>query len=171
MTAVCIEILDKGQLQVAEKERQHQSENLLKDIATVVADKCVNPETQRPYAVTTIEQAMKDAHFSVVPSRSAKQQALDVIRLLQQSIPIERAKMRLFVQVGVSLAQAIKDKLARPADSFENEDYGIMYSFEINIDPGEYRFVEDAVREVSKGQGVVDVLELAVHEEGDAALE
>ena len=38
------------------------------------ADKCVNPETKRPYPVSMIEKAMKDAHFSVKPNRNAKQQ-------------------------------------------------------------------------------------------------
>ena len=38
------------------------------------ADKCVNPETKRPYPVSMIEKAMKDVHFSVKPNRNAKQQ-------------------------------------------------------------------------------------------------
>lgn len=39
-----------------------------------LSDKCVNPETKRPYPVSMIEQAMKDVHFSVKPNRNAKQQ-------------------------------------------------------------------------------------------------
>lgn len=41
-----------------------------------ISDKCVNPETKRPYPVTFIEKAMKDVHFSVKPNRNAKQQVL-----------------------------------------------------------------------------------------------
>lgn len=37
-------------------------------------DKCVNPETKRPYSVTMIEKAMKDIHYSVKPNRNSKQQ-------------------------------------------------------------------------------------------------
>ncbi len=47
---------------------------MFRDIATVVADKCVNPETNRPYTVTLIERAMRDIHISVKPTRSTKQQ-------------------------------------------------------------------------------------------------
>jgi len=36
---------------------------------------------------------MKDLHFSVKPTQGVKQQALDVIRQLQDTIPIERAQM------------------------------------------------------------------------------
>jgi len=48
--------------------------NLAKDVANIVADKCVNPETNRPYPVTMIEKAMKDIHYSVLPNKNAKQQ-------------------------------------------------------------------------------------------------
>ena len=72
------QILDKGELQVSDKERQQQLENSFKEIATIVADKCVNPETKRPYTVTMIEQAMKDVHYSINPTKNSKQQALEV---------------------------------------------------------------------------------------------
>ena len=68
------QILSKGELQVSEKERSQQLEASFRDIATVVADKCVNPETKRPYPVGVIERAMKDIHYSVVTTRSTKQQ-------------------------------------------------------------------------------------------------
>jgi len=47
-----------------------------RDIATTVADKCVNPETKRPYTVTMIEKAMKDIHFSVKPTKGTKPQVV-----------------------------------------------------------------------------------------------
>ncbi len=68
------QILAKGELQVTEKERHAQLESSFRDIATIVSDKCVNPESKRPYTVTMIEKAMKDLHFSVKPTKSNKQQ-------------------------------------------------------------------------------------------------
>ncbi len=70
------QILAKGELQVSEKERNNQLESMFRDIATIVADKCVNPETKRPYTVGIIERAMKDVHYSVITTRSTKQQVL-----------------------------------------------------------------------------------------------
>ena len=69
-----LQILAKGELQVSEKERQTQLEAMFREIATIVTDKCVNPETKRPYTVGVIERAMKDVHYAVKPQRSAKQQ-------------------------------------------------------------------------------------------------
>ena len=68
------QILAKGELQVSEKERHKDLESMFRDIATIVSDKCVNPETNRPYTVTLIERAMKDMHFSVKPSKNTKVQ-------------------------------------------------------------------------------------------------
>ena len=68
------QILTKGEVQVSDKERQTQLEQMFRDIATIVADKCVNPETKRPYTVILIERAMKDIHYSVKINKSTKQQ-------------------------------------------------------------------------------------------------
>ena len=59
---------------MSDKERQSQLETSYRDIATIVAEKCVNPETKRPYTVNLIERAMKDIHYSVKPNKSSKQQ-------------------------------------------------------------------------------------------------
>jgi ribosome maturation protein SDO1 len=71
---IVLEILKKGELQVAEKERNVQIESSLKEVATIVSEKCINPETKRPYTVTMIEKAMLDLHFSVNTNKSTKQQ-------------------------------------------------------------------------------------------------
>ena len=55
-TEVCKIILTKGDLQVSDKERQAQQEAMFRDIATTISDKCVNPETKRPYPVSIIEK-------------------------------------------------------------------------------------------------------------------
>lgn len=68
------QILAKGELQVSDKERHSQLETMFRDIATIVAEKCVNPETKRPYTVNLIEAAMKDIHYSVKANKSTKQQ-------------------------------------------------------------------------------------------------
>lgn len=59
---------------MSDKERQAQLETMFRDIATIVAEKCVNPETKRPYTVSLIERAMKDIHYSVKAGKSTKQQ-------------------------------------------------------------------------------------------------
>jgi len=67
-----IQILSKGEVQVGEKEREHDIAALRREIATLVAEKCVDPATQTPYSVSIIEKAMAEAGYSVRANKSAK---------------------------------------------------------------------------------------------------
>ncbi len=84
---------------------------MFRDIATIVSDKCVNPESKRPYPVGVIERAMKDIHYSVKPSKGSKQQALEVIRLLRSTMAIERARMKLRIQLPAKEARHVREKI------------------------------------------------------------
>lgn len=68
---------------------------MLRDVATIVSEKSVNPENNRPYTISIIQNAMKDIHYSVNLTKNAKQQALDVIRKLRKVMPIARVMMSL----------------------------------------------------------------------------
>uniref|UniRef100_A0A8C0U7T3 Ribosome maturation protein SBDS n=1 Tax=Cyanistes caeruleus TaxID=156563 RepID=A0A8C0U7T3_CYACU len=122
-TEICKMILSKGELQVSDKERHTQLEQMFRDIATIVADKCVNPETKRPYTVILIERAMKDIHYSVKPNKSTKQQALEVIRQLKETMQIERAHMRLRFILPAKEGKKLKEKLKPLIKVTESEDF------------------------------------------------
>lgn len=68
------QILEKGELQVGGKEREVELESTRKEIATGVAERCVDPTTQRPHTVTMIEKALAEIHFNVLPNKSTKSQ-------------------------------------------------------------------------------------------------
>lgn len=61
-------------------EREAQLGSSFREIATIVADKCVNPLTKLPYPVGMIEKAMNDLHFSVNFNKSSKQQVISRIK-------------------------------------------------------------------------------------------
>lgn len=48
---VCQEILEKGEMQVSEQERVALHETVFRDIASIVAEKTVNPNNNLPYTV------------------------------------------------------------------------------------------------------------------------
>ncbi|KAJ1546064.1 hypothetical protein HK405_007439 [Cladochytrium tenue] len=166
---IILEILRKGELQIGEKERTAQTESALKDVATTVAEKCINPETKRPYPVTMIEKAMADLHFSVNPSRGTKQQALEVIKQLQekQIIPIARAQMRLRVVMPTKEAKRLKEKVSAYIHSTEDEDYGDEYELLCLIDPGQFRGLTEMLASETKGRAQVEVLNVKDVAEGD----
>ena len=55
-------------------ERNSQLQHTQKDIVTIITEKTVNPQTQRPYPASMIEKVMDELHYSISTSKSAKQQ-------------------------------------------------------------------------------------------------
>ncbi|KAJ3194053.1 hypothetical protein HK101_003611 [Irineochytrium annulatum] len=166
---IILEILKKGELQVGEKERTAQIETIVRDVATTVADKCINPETKRPYTVTMIEKAMADLHFSANTNRSTKQQALEVIKQLQEKkiIPIVRAQMRLRVVMTAKDGKRIKDKLTPLIGEIQDEDWGDDYELVCLTDPGNFRAISDLIASETKGRGQVEMMNVKSSADGD----
>lgn len=160
---VCLEILSKGELQISEKERSHQLEETYRDIATIIADKCVNPETKRPYTVGMIEKCMKQSHFSVKPNRNSKQQAIELIPQLKTIIPIERAQMKLRVLTHKKNKNKMKQFVSQLESETLLEDGLIEMIF--MTDPGNYRPIDQLVNSTPKSQLHVLSLQEMVDEE------
>lgn len=174
LNEICRKILAKGELQVSEKERHQQLDSMFTDIATIVAEKCVNPDTKRPYTVGMIEKAMKDIHISVKPNKNTKQQALEVIRKLKETetIQIDRAQMKLRITLPVREAKKLKPKIVPLVKTVESEDYSTdEFEMVCLADPGCFREMDELVRSSTKGKGTVEVLSLKEVEEGDEKLE
>jgi len=162
-TQICKEILTKGELQVSDKERQAEREALFKEVATVVTEKCVNPETKRPYPVSMIEKAMKECHIAVKPNKGAKQQAIEIVPKLREKIPLSRAQMRLKIVVPVKDIKKLNQKLTKLKLTKESEEKGegeeniiLIYL----VDPGEYRNLDEIVKKDTQGRGQLEILSL-----------
>lgn len=154
------EILGKGELQVGEKERDAALSKMRREIATCLAGMSVNPASLRPYPVTLLEKAMKDIHFKADLRRPAKRQALDVLRLLEERMPISRANMRVRLSGG-SVAQDVLD-LAVEVESRGEQEAVVL------VKPSQYREMEEKVKE----RGLEMVVEsLAATKKGEATIE
>lgn len=159
-TKICEEILLKGELQVSDKERQSQLDSQFKEIATMVSDKCVNPEINRPYPVAMIEKAMKDAHYSIKANQSIKQQAMQVIKLLKEMFPIERAQMKVRTAFKGKESKKLKDKigLIKSVRIEEEQRDGDVLTLTLLIDPGRYKEIDDMIKSDTKGTSMLEIL-------------
>lgn len=165
-------ILDKGSVQVSEKERKAQLEGAFRDVATIISEKCVNPESNRPYTVGMIESAMRELHVSLHPSKAPKAQALEIIPRLMDVMPIARASMELRAVVQTSCVDEAREAfqgldVKRMGAACQSSSSGKSY-MDLLIDPGLFRAVEEAVQRLTKGAGRVEVLRMSVLEEGAA---
>lgn len=149
---ICIQILDKGELQISDKERQNQMESSLKEIATIIADKCVNPDTKRPYPVTMIEKGMKQIHFSVKPNKNNKQQALVAMKELKEKnvLPIERAQMKIRVMCSKKHRQSLRQMAKEVEEDAVHEDGQLEMIF--LVDPGHFREIDQLIKSTPNSQ-------------------
>ncbi|OBZ79969.1 Ribosome maturation protein sdo1 [Grifola frondosa] len=154
-------ILKKGELQVGEKEREHDLTSIRREIATLVSEKCVDPATQRPYPVGIIEKAMTEAGFSVRPGKNAKSQASECIKLLQteSKLPIQRARMRVRIVMPAADAERLRVRVAESADSVERDNLGTEeWETVMLIDPGQIRVLNELLQKECKGRGRLETL-------------
>jgi len=169
---ICKLILSKGELQVSEKERSAKLSESFRDIATIVADMCVHPDTKRPHPVTMIEKSMKAMHFSVKPSKNTKQQALEVIKQLKETntLQIQRAHMKLMITVPAKDGKRLRESIRKLALEVEDDRFDGDLEMIILVDPGVYREIVDLVSAETKGKGQVDMMSLKEVEEGEEKL-
>ncbi|KAK3230499.1 hypothetical protein Dsin_002380 [Dipteronia sinensis] len=168
-TKICLEILDKGELQVAGKERESQFSSQFRDIATIVMQKTINAETQRPYTISMIERLMHEIHFAVDPNSNSKKQALEVIRELQKNFPIKRSPMRIRLTVPEQNSSSLMEKLnAWNAKIVSKDESGSQISVICELEPGLFRDCDAQLRNL---QGRLEILAVSVHGEGDTNMD
>lgn len=182
---ICMEILEQGELQISPKEREHMFESTFRDIVNIVCNKCINPHTQRPYPPSIIEKTIRqDIKFAVRPNRTAKQQALELIRRLAAVIPIERAQMRLRLVLPSTAAagvQGLKRSVERQEGTVEREEYREADRhtvLTVLIDPGMFREVDEFVTRLQQqqqrggsGGATLEVLDSCVQQIGEMAID
>ncbi|KAL0484112.1 ribosome maturation protein SDO1 [Acrasis kona] len=170
---IMVLILDKGELQISPKERELMYESMFSEIVNYIVTMCINPDTQKPYPASVIERALKETHFAVQVTKSTKKQALDVIRKLKKTIPIERAQMRLKCTVFDSAhVRQLRTLLKNGDAKIEKDDYNVedkCSTLVILIDPGLFRDIDELI--VGSADAEVEVLNTTVQQEGEESID
>ncbi|SBT46126.1 ribosome maturation protein SBDS, putative [Plasmodium ovale wallikeri] len=94
---ICKTILEKGILQISNKERTILKEKLYKDMIEILHEMSVNPQTGYPLSTNMIESMVKNVGYSINLEDGAKKQALKVFDILSKEYDdvIQRAFMRI----------------------------------------------------------------------------
>ncbi|TVY39497.1 Ribosome maturation protein [Lachnellula occidentalis] len=218
---IILEILNKGELQVGEKERHAQLERVHNEVVGIVASKLVDPKTKRPYTTGMIEKALEmlssqgsqatgtapatpavgeeaeakpkikeHVWTGVVATKSAKSQALEAMKALiaHQPIPVARARMRLRITCPTGILKqaaksagpkepshedgeektkgTVKDRILSYVEQVETQDVvGSEWEVTGFVEPGAFKGLGDFIGAETKGQGRVEVLDMAVTHE------
>ncbi|SCV99586.1 LAFE_0A06458g1_1 [Lachancea fermentati] len=154
------EILNRGEIQLSEKERQLMLNKINNEMLTIVSAKCINPKSKKRYPPTMIHKALAELKFSVVVNKPAKLQALEAIKLLvaKQIIPIVRAKMRIKVDIPQADNKVIIEKVAPLISSPDLVATESNWTCTGLIDPISYRDIVN----YCTNKGTIQVLDMAV---------
>jgi len=144
----------------------------------VLVEKTINPDTGRPYTHTMLERALRDLHFNPDPKKSAKQQALEALPLLQGQFSIERARMRLKLTTPAAARASLGELLAArgaviesettasAAEGAQSSSGAAACSLTVQVDPGVFRDLHTFMQTETPHQGRIEVLSFAVTVEG-----
>jgi ribosome maturation protein SDO1 len=100
-------ILKRGTLQLTTDQRKQLVEDKRRQIIAFISRECIDPKTNLPHPPLRIEQAMKQIHFSIDPSKATEEQSKDIIKLLRPIIPLKMEKISVDVHVPAEHASKV----------------------------------------------------------------
>jgi len=106
-TKIAEVILKKGTLQLTTDQRKKLIEEKRRQIISFISRECIDPKTNLPHPPLRIEQAMKQIHFSIDPSKAVEEQSKEIIKLLRPIIPLKMEKISVELHVPPEHASKI----------------------------------------------------------------
>ncbi|VDK42055.1 unnamed protein product [Taenia asiatica] len=163
--AIILQILNDGEMQVTVKERKVENESLFRDVAKIVSERCFNPETSRAYTVTMIEKMMRDCHVNLQPKKTAKQQALEVLRQLRASgnFKIAPAMMEILISLDPKLVDDVSPRILKLVHYIIRQERNPEGIFELSavIEPENYHSLTVALDEHAKDRYCIEIIGVA----------
>ena len=156
-----LEILDNGELQISDKERDSNFDNMFKDIANIITEKSVHSISKRPISLDSVKQAIRDVFYQIKTDQPAKKQALLCMKKLMRKFLIARAEMK--IEITCLLANKVKllaelEKIGINVDSStEIHEKEEKFGLSLLIEPAKYRIIDNMLKNILK-DGIVEVL-------------
>ncbi|MFX1319053.1 MAG: ribosome assembly factor SBDS [Promethearchaeota archaeon] len=97
-------ILKKGSLHLTTEQRREMVEKRRRQVIDIIVRNSINPKTGLPHPPTRIESAMHEAHVIIDSTRTAEDQARDVVKALQPIIPIRMEIQQIAIKVPPDFA-------------------------------------------------------------------
>lgn len=94
-------ILNKGDIQISEKERESDLANTKNDIASIICEKTFDLNTGKPFSQNSIISTINKLGINIKETEDPKKQALKIIKQLleSQTLNIERRYMKLSFRI------------------------------------------------------------------------
>jgi ribosome maturation protein SDO1 len=145
-------ILKKGTLQLTTEQRKQLVEDKRKQIVSFISRECIDPKTNLPHPPLRIEQAMKQIHFSIDPSKGVEEQSKEIIKLLRPIIPLKMEKITVAVRIPAEHASkaygSVKGYGTLKKDQWQADGSWIAV---VEMSAGSYGPFLDTLGKITKG--------------------
>jgi ribosome maturation protein SDO1 len=145
-------ILKKGTLQLTTEQRKQLVEDKRKQIVSFISRECIDPKTNLPHPPLRIEQAMKQIHFSIDPSKGVEEQSKEIIKLLRPIIPLKMEKITVAIRIPAEHASkaygSVKGYSTLKKDQWQADGSWIAV---VEMSAGSYGPFLDTLGKITKG--------------------
>jgi len=145
-------ILKKGTLQLTTEQRKQLVEDKRKQVVSFISRECIDPKTNLPHPPLRIEQAMKQIHFSIDPSKGVEEQSKEIIKLLRPIIPLKMEKITVAVRIPAEHASkaygSVKGYGTLKKDQWQADGSWIAV---VEMSAGSYGPFLDTLGKITKG--------------------
>lgn len=119
---ILYKIIREGEVQLTTEQRRKMREEKRKEIASTIARRAVNPQTNKPHPPKRIKNAMEEAGVHVDAMKDVESQVSEIIDKLKPIIPISIEEMTVAVKVPAEYAGEASGKL-RDIGKIQNEEW------------------------------------------------
>jgi len=154
--------LEKGELDIGEEEREQKKDSMEKEIANLIAERVVHPDSKRPFSVESIKAALKSIHFAPKLNEPVKKQVSDATKKLIAKYYIARAEMKIKLTIPSfyksKLLTELNELKVKPENSLDEKD---NFTVVCLIEPSLYRALDELLKK-KLGEGSMEILTRSV---------
>jgi len=111
----------QGDFAWTQEQRQKWVEKKKKQIITILARNCINPQSKKPHPPKRIEKAMEEAKVSIDLNRSAEEQVETILKKIQLIIPIRMESVQMAIKIPPAYAAKAYNTIERYAQVKNSE--------------------------------------------------
>ncbi len=119
--SVAAQFLLNGDFAWTQEQRDKWLEKKKKQIITILARNCINPQTKKPHPPKRIEKAMEEARVSIDLNQSAEEQVDGILKKITFVIPIRMEALKMAVKVPAQYAAKAYNVVERYAQVQNSE--------------------------------------------------
>ncbi len=152
-------IIQRGEIQLTAKQRKELIESKRKQIIAYISRNCVDSKTGLPLPPTRVELLLDEVKVSIDPFKDAKEQALEIIKVLRTKTPIKISKTLLEIRASPQHASKVYSIVPRYGEVLKSQWLGDgSWKGEVEVPAGLQLELIDKLNKMTQGDIEIKVV-------------